>query len=321
MLVSFILPLYGALPLTRECLRTLRSTLPPGLTHEIIMVDDLSPDGTRDWLSTLSAPCRLTLNECNLGFAGACNRGAATATGELLFFLNNDLVFLPGWFEPMQALLAAPDIGLAGNLQLNHRTGTLDHAGIAFDAKGKPAHETTIPLLARLRGWREVPALTGACLALRRDVWLRLGGFDEAFRNGGEDVDLALRARRIGLRNRVSVRSVVRHHVSASLGRKLRDEQNSRRLATLWRADIAVLAAPAWSAHYLDRAWHGPHDPRDYGLAAEALAVALGFRRSPSAPLLVGVGSALEAEFIRWQRLLDGAPAAKPDESLRTDQL
>lgn len=321
MLVSFIIPLYGSLPLTRECLRTLRATLPPGLAYEVLLVDDRSPDDTREWLATLTSPCRVELNAVNLGFAATCNRGASLARGEILFFLNNDLVLLPDWFEPMHALLARSDAGVVGNVQLNARTGALDHAGVAFDAKGKPGHIRALPLIARLRGYRAVPAVTGACCALRRATWEQLGGFDPAFRNGGEDIDLALRARAAGLVNRVSLRSVVRHHVSASVGRKLRDEENSRRLATRWRRDIATLAAPAWSADYLARTWHGSRDASDYELAAEAGAVALGLRRSPSARLLAGVNTALEAERVRWHRLLDGAPAAQPDESVRTDQL
>lgn len=48
MQVSFIIPLYNCLAHTRECLRTLQATLPPGLDHEIISVDDGSTDGTRE---------------------------------------------------------------------------------------------------------------------------------------------------------------------------------------------------------------------------------------------------------------------------------
>jgi len=321
MQASFVLPLYNCLELTRECLRSLRATLPAGLAHEIILVDDGSTDGTRDWLATLGPPYRVELNAANLGFAGACNRGAAQARGEWLFLLNNDLVLLPGWFEPLGGLLARPDAGLVGNLQLNARTGALDHAGVRFDAKGKPGHDTTRPLAARIRGWREVPAVTGACCALRRDTWRQLGGFDERFRNGGEDIDLALRAQAAGLVNRASLRSIVRHHVSASLGRKLRDEHNSRRLATRWRADIARLSARAWSTDYLARAWHGPRDAADFGLAAEALAFALGLRHRPSDRLNARVQGSLETEFIRWHHLLDGVPPPVPATGTRTDQL
>src|SRR5882762_7486457 len=124
MKVSFIIPLYNCLSLTQAMLASLRATLPPGLEGEIILADDGSTDGTRAWLKNLPSPCRVILNERNLGFAGACNRGAAAATGEFLFFLNNDLVLLPHWLEPMLAAFDRfPAAGLVGNIQLNAATG------------------------------------------------------------------------------------------------------------------------------------------------------------------------------------------------------
>lgn len=321
MQVSFIIPLYNGLAYTRECLRSLQATLPAGLVHEIVFVDDGSTDGTRDWLATLAAPCRTVLNEENLGFAGACNRAAATARGEFLFFLNNDLVLLPGWFEPMLAQLARSDVGLVGNLQFSARTGALDHAGVRFDEKGKPVHDLARPLLARLRGWRAVPAVTGACFALARATWEKLGGFDSGYRNGGEDIDLALRARAAGLRTVVSLRSAVLHHVSASTGRKLRDEENSRRLAARWRSDLAPLSARAWSWHYLATVWHGAGDQPDRALGLEALALALGLSRAPSAHARAAIDATLEIEFARWRELLDGEPRPAPRELGRTDEI
>jgi GT2 family glycosyltransferase len=81
MQVSFVIPLYNCLPLTKAMLVSLRETVPVGLTHEIILVDDGSTDGTREWLSTLGNNCHAIFNEKNLGFAATCNRGAATALG------------------------------------------------------------------------------------------------------------------------------------------------------------------------------------------------------------------------------------------------
>jgi GT2 family glycosyltransferase len=311
--VSFIIPLYNCLPLTQAMLASLRATLPAGLVHEIILVDDGSTDGTREWLKDLPAPCRALLNERNLGFAKSCNRGAAAATGGFLCFLNNDLVLLPRWLEPMLAAFARfPAAAVVGNVQLNHATGAIDHAGIFFDHQGKPAHLVTRPWSGD-RDFREVDALTGACLAAPRVLWEQLGGFDEGYVNGCEDIDLCLRARAAGLSCVVALQSVVRHHVSSSAGRKLRDEQNTARLVGRWAETIAELAAPAWS-----RAQVGRHaelsNVFDYPVICAALVHVL-FRGRPSLPVREGVVEAMRAERRRWRELLDGGAAAAPGPS------
>ena len=308
MKVSFIIPLYNCLRLTQAMLTSLRETLPPGLAHEIIFVDDGSTDGTREWLAGLPAPCRALLNEKNLGFAGACNRGAKAAQGEFLFFLNNDLVLLPGWLEPMRAVAQRRRAALVGNVQLNAATDAVDHAGIFFNAKGKPEHHRASPLLARLTGVRQVAALTGACFAIRRLTWLSLGGFDEGFINGGEDIDLCLRARLAGLENYISLRSVVCHHISQSPGRRLHDEQNSRRLLVRWRSAIASLIVRNNCPTFLDVAWDEPRQYPDLALARDAFLHCWYISLHPSPRLAQAADALLEIEFRRWAHVLDGAP-------------
>jgi GT2 family glycosyltransferase len=321
--VSFIIPLYNCLPLTQAMLASLRETLPPGLECEIILVDDGSTDGTRAWLKGLPAPCRSVLNEKNLGFAGACNRGAASAAGDLLFFLNNDLVLLPGWLEPMLAACDRfPNPGLVGNVQLNAATGGVDHTGIYFNHQGKPAHRTDLPVTTRWLGWpeyREVAALTGACFALRRPVWQQLGGFDEAFINGGEDIDLALRASAAGLHHYIALRSVVRHHISSSAGRKLRDEQNTYRLVQRWAEPIAALAAKDWSRQQV--VTHADQSGVfDYQRVQAALLHLL-VLSSPPPAVRAGVAAAMAHELRRWRELLEGAAPPPPPPPARTDQI
>lgn len=305
MQASFIIPLYNCLPFTQDCLRTLQATLPARLDHEIIFVDDGSTDGTRAWLTSLPKPCRAILNEHNLGFAGACNRGAETATGELFFFLNNDLVLQPGWFEPMRdAFQRYPDAALVGNVQLNAATRAVDHTGLYFNHKGKPAHDIARPLLARLTGYRQVPAVTGACCAIRRELWHALGGFDAEFRNGSEDVDLCLRALAAGRRNYVALHSIVRHHISQSAGRNSHNEANSRRLIWRWRQIITPLAARDWGRHYLNQFWNGARDTRDYVPAIAVLLFLLGLKKQAPEFALHGANAAINAEIARWRRLL-----------------
>jgi len=302
MRVSFIIPLYNCLPLTQAMLASLQATLPPGLAHEIIFVDDGSTDGSRDWLAGLAAPCRAVLNEKNLGFALSCNRGAAAASGEFLFFLNNDLVLLPGWFEPMLAAFARRSrAGLVGNVQLNHATGAVDHTGIVFNCKGKPEHDTAPG--PGLPHTREVAALTGACFGIRRVTWQQLGGFDAGYVNGCEDVDLCFRAHQLGLVNYVARRSVVRHHISASLGRKLRDEQNTARLVQRWRHVIARHAALDWCRHHLSLHWDEPRDYPDFALARACFLHRCRLLARPTPGILLGVHTAIESEIARWRSL------------------
>ena len=302
MQASFIIPLYNCLPLSQAMLASLQATLPAGLDHEIIFVDDGSTDGTREWLKGMTGPMRAILNERNLGFAGTCNRGAAAAQGDLLFFLNNDLVLLPGWFEPMQSAFARfPRAGLVGNVQLNFATGAVDHTRIVFNCKGKPEHDT-----ARAPGLpfhRPVVALTGACFGIRRATWQKLGGFDEGFVNGCEDVDLCFRARQKGLVNYVARRSVVRHHISASAGRKRHDEQNTARLVQRWRHAIARHAARDWCRHYLSLHEEEPRDYPDQVLARDCFLYRCRLLPRPTARILLGVHLAIEAEIERWEKL------------------
>jgi GT2 family glycosyltransferase len=309
MKLSFIVPLYNGLALTQAMLASLQATVPAGLDHEIILVDDDSSDGTREWLKTLPGPCHALLNEKNLGFAGTCNRGAAAASGDFLFFLNNDLVFLPHWLEPMLAAFARfPRAGLVGNVQLNFSTGAVDHTGIFFNHKGKPEHDVR-------RGsapYREADAVTGACFGIRRTVWRQLGGFDEGYVNGCEDVDLCLHARAAGFTNHVALRSTVRHHISASIGRKRRDEENTARLHRRWRHAIIPRIVPGCCGVCLAAAWDEPRNYPDAGLARDAFLYLCGLLPMPSVALLSAATALLDIEKKRWAHLFEGAPL-RPD--------
>lgn len=310
MQVSFIIPLFNCLPLTQAMLASLQATLPAGLEYEILFVDDGSTDGTRAWLATLSDPrIQVLLNERNLGYAAANNRAAARAHGRLLALLNNDLVLLPRWLEPMLAAHAAlgARAGPIGNVQLDARSGAVDHTGLVVNVTGKPVHARSRPVwLARLvRPTRRMPAVTGACLLIARATWERFGGFDESFVNGGEDIDLCFRTRAAGLETVVALRSVVRHHVSSSPGRKARDEQNSYRLALRWGAALIAAAddgTRTWCRNYLAQALVVP-ESREYRLALACGAYLARLRRTPPAEAVAGVTAGLQGEFARWQAM------------------
>jgi len=301
-------PLFNCLPFTQAMLKSLRESLPEDLDHEIILVDDGSTDGTREWLAGLGGSFRIVLNDGNLGYATANNRGAAVAQGGLLLLLNNDLLLPRGWIEPLLAAHRSlgARAGLVGNVQFEASSHAVDHAGLFINHKGKPEHIRWRPcLISRLAApVREVVAVTGACLLVEAGLWKRLGGFDEGYVNGCEDVDLALRARAAGRVNAVALRSAVLHHVSASPGRKRRDEENSRRLALRWRHELARLGQGDWTRHYFATHLPEPRDfpePRD---AWQAVFYLLRLRRTPPSFALPGMQEAMTLEMERWKKLL-----------------
>ena len=142
-------------------------------------------------------------------------------------------------------------------------------------------------------------------MLLDRALWLRLGGFDEAYVNGGEDIDLSFRARAAGRVNVVALRSVIRHHVSSSPGRKNRDEQNSFLLARRWQREFIAAAEfgrRAWCHSYLELALLTPQS-REFRLAIAACLYLARLRTTPppeaNAAIIEGVGR----EWVRWENM------------------
>lgn len=240
MRVSIITPLFNRLELTLACLESLQRTL-RAEDYEWIFVDDGSTDGTREFLRTLPSDgrYRVILNETPRGFAANNNLGANLARAPLLCLLNNDTVLLPGWLEPMARLAELlPDVACVGNVQREPISGLIDHAGVRFHHDGYPRHVAKDESVAPREDYLEWPAVTAACCVIRRQVFHELGGFDEAFRNGSEDVDFCLRAGVRGYRHFVANRSVIYHHISSSPGRTRHEKENQRLFRERWLARL-----------------------------------------------------------------------------------
>ncbi len=281
---------------------SLKGTMPADLVYEIIFVDDGSSDGTRNWLSSLAdTEVKVLLNEKNLGYAGTNNRGARAARGEYLALLNNDLVLQPQWIQPMLAVFQrrGPGVGVVGNIQRNATTAAVDHAGISVTINGKLEHIRGIP--ATSDEDQEVLAVTAACCVIRRDLFLEVGCFDEAFRNGGEDVDLAFRLGSRGKRAFIALGSCVRHHVSATRGpTSLQDERNSRLLFQRWSAVITEAIAKEWIAIFASErhlSWKDKFQLQAY---------TRGWTNQQPQRARLLAQSALWREESRWRQLLDG---------------
>ena len=203
---SVVVVTHGQRAVTERGLGALAAALGDqlGRTWELILVDNASPDDTPALLRQWSDRAEVLLLQHNLDFAGGCNAGAARARGDVLVFLNNDTEVVPGALEALVAQVAEPGVAIAGP-RLLFADGTIQHAGVGFlrNALGvMPQHvfHHQDGMLPAARGTYELDCVTGACLVMRRDVFEQLGGFDEGYRNGLEDVDLCLRARMAGHR-------------------------------------------------------------------------------------------------------------------------
>lgn len=233
--VSIVIPVYNQVAFTRTCLLTL-SRHTPGALYEVIVVDNASTDETQALLASVSGALQVIRNERNLGFARACNQGARAARGEHLLFLNNDTAPLPGWLEAMLAELA-PDVGVVGSKLLYPQTELVQHAGMAMVVEDTlPVHlfRHMAPALGALDVARDLEMVTGACMLIRRDLFERLGGFDEGYLNGFEDVDLCLRVREAGYRVRYTPQSVLYHCEGTSEGRFDYNQANYERFRARW---------------------------------------------------------------------------------------
>jgi len=253
--VSIITATFNKLELTKIYWESLVHN-PPSETWEIIWIDDGSTDGTREWLKSIeSDTCRVILNNQNQGFAANNNLGAQHAQGDRLLFLNNDLILTKDWSDPLfKTLEGSQNIGVIGNVQIEVASGKIDHAGVWFDLTGCPAHLHKGNPVKHLKGQGNFfKAVTAACWLMHKKTFLAAGGFDERFTNGGEDIDLCLKLHKQGYHHWVDYRSQVRHHVSASPGRKLMDNKNQAIFITRWGELTSQFGQEDWPREYLKR--------------------------------------------------------------------
>lgn len=238
--VSVIIPVFNNLSYTQRCLETLFAHS-DGVPYEVVVVDNASTDGTRAYLEGLGDRVRTIFNTSNVGFGMANNQAAAVARGQYLLYLNNDTEARPGWLREMVRLMESDSsIGVVGS-KLLYPDGKVQHVGVAFRDGCRPSHLyrgedlADHPIVNRVR---EVQAVTGACLMLRRGIVEEPAVFDEAFVNGFEDVDLCLRVREKGYRVVYCPTSVLVHHESKTPGRKAHDVWNYKLLKQRWEGCV-----------------------------------------------------------------------------------
>lgn len=198
--VSVVVVNWNAGPALARCLASLDADAAAGT--EIVLVDNASSDdstvaATRDrpWV-------RVVQSTDNLGFARGANTGAATATGDVLVFLNPDAAVEPGALGLLvDGLGASSESAIAGG-GLVDEDGGWQPAAARFGVVAHLVCDTTLGRLPARRRLVPYPVdwVYGTFMAIRRDVFDRLGGFDGSYFLYGEDLDLCHRARAAGWR-------------------------------------------------------------------------------------------------------------------------
>jgi O-antigen biosynthesis protein len=200
--VSIVLLTYNRIDLLQQCLVALAENT-PGDLYELIVVDNASKDGSREFLCQLEGDVRLLLNGDNLGFVGGCNGGARLAAGDYIVLLNNDTIPLPGWLERMVELADSdPSIAVVSPKFLYPNGRVNEAGGIIFsDGSGWNYGRGDDPNDPRYNFVRDVDYCSFAAPLIRRDVWEQLGGLDTRYKPAYyEDTDLCFGVRTLGYR-------------------------------------------------------------------------------------------------------------------------
>jgi GT2 family glycosyltransferase/glycosyltransferase involved in cell wall biosynthesis len=217
--VSIIIPIYGQLAYTLNCLDSL-------LAHnsryqfEILIGDDASPDESFQFLSDLPE-IQYIKHARNLGFIGNCNSTARSANGRFLVLLNNDTRVADGWLDELiDSFNLFPDAGLIGS-KLYYPDASLQEAGgiVWQDGSAWNYGRNDDPNRPAYTYARQVDYVSGAAIALPSDLWNTLGGFDARYSPAYyEDTDLAFRVREQGLEVWMQPLSGVVHYEGITSG-------------------------------------------------------------------------------------------------------
>jgi len=229
--VSIVIVSYNTVGLLRDCLQSIEASVAP-FSHETIVVDNQSRDGSADMVEREFPSVRLIRAERNLGFAGGNNAAFRGARGRLVYCLNPDTVSHPGSLATLIRVMDAdPSIGYLGPKLLNHdgshqwsayRFHTVLSSFVSWSMLGldrrfpQSRHCQTLHYQHGHDTAFDADWLTGAAILTRRIVIDQVGGYDETYFLYAEEIEWCWRMHRAGWRGRYEPSAVVTHIRAAS---------------------------------------------------------------------------------------------------------
>lgn len=243
--ISVIIPAFDNLPDVLKCLSSLQAFASRTLPIEFIVADDASPNVD---YPKLLPPCaaKVIRSSENGGFAMNANTGAAYAEGDILFFVNQDVYaiaedayqrpFSANWDVALVEAFANPEVGVVG-AKLLFPDGRVQSAGGLYDAHRQPYHPAlgyANHIHPECNTPRFVSWVTGAALAIRRDLFQQVGGFDTGYVKGYfEDCDLCEQVKVNGFKVWYEPRVQLVHPAGSTGGNPL-FMQNAKRFHDKW---------------------------------------------------------------------------------------
>lgn len=234
----------GLEALLRTCLESLHRALAMiggADRHRVVVVDNASPvPYQRDRLG--DPPPDLLRFDVHRSFARASNLAAERFPGDAYLLLNNDVLLAPtalrcalGLFERVRGA------GICGS-RLVFPDGSIQHRGVVFGAgeRGPYHRDRGRPGALVPRENREWQAVTGACLLVDAALWQELGGLDESYPFGLEDIDFCLRAQARGRRVVCCEDVDSLHFESMTEGREALDRPSRRLFMERWGGRYAI---------------------------------------------------------------------------------
>lgn len=200
------------------CLSALSSTLDPSVS-EIIIVDNNAAGSQMDWSLTRSKEYKIIQRTENLMYPRAINLGASYAQGEYLVFCDADTFVMKNFHTALAHALECEDVGYASAKLLNIQTNNIQEFGITSSYYNFPH-----PFSGRRQNFELVTrdhyplAACAACSAIRRDLFISMGGFDEELVHSYSDIDLCLRLAAHGYRTACVADAKAYHCGSSTIG-------------------------------------------------------------------------------------------------------
>ncbi len=256
--VSIVIPVWNQIKLTLECLVSIQDCT-KDISYELIIIDDGSEDQTPELLQGINN-LKYVRNQERLGYLLSCNKASKQAQGDYLLFLNNDVQVTENWLTNLiKPFITQDRVGAVGP-KILFPDGVLQEAGAVVNPDGTTRLVGVFddPGLPRYNYLRDVDYVSGVCLLLKREDYQDLEGFSEVFSPAyGEDVDLCLRLHELGKRILYQPKSVIIHHLSATvdtLGKKYKQRlavEQAQKIMEKWGDEIEERGINRLIAFYL----------------------------------------------------------------------